>query len=553
MVPMANATSRTGSRRRFLTKAALAALLFFVALELVLQVGALVVSFGLGARSANAAQVGAPQVLCVGDSYTYGIGSSSPETSYPGALKRLLAARGHPHEVVNGGWPGQSSRDVLLRLHNQLRPETRVLCVLIGTNDTWRHPEPLARTDLEVLAGGGDDTHGFEFTWRTGKLLALLTRFAFGSWLRSEEGGAATAAGAQAVGGYHRAEAFAALLRLGYRPRQPVWPAGDADAAPRLREVQQKLWAKDFDGARTLAATAVSEFPSSPKLLAALVNAEVRSGVDPTATLAKLEALHLASATANSAEALMTAYQVVGMADAAMKVARARVAEEPRSFAAWSTLQELLFYSGRYEEFPATADAALELAGASSPESSAAILRRYSRVIAERDPAKAAEFAVLAHLLDGDIEHTRICLRTISVHVRNRQLFADAFARANLAGSTAVREFEPLLHEVYDGVDQSAWQEVLRGHLLLLGDMARRNGTKLVLLNYPFGGPVTDTLKAAAETLGAQWVDVAGRFMTELRSRPREELFVADGHCNDAGYALVAEIVADQVIGALGK
>ena len=55
----------------------------------------------------------------------------------------------------------------------------------------------------------------------------------------------------------------------------------------------------------------------------------------------------------------------------------------------------------------------------------------------------------------------------------------------------------------------------------------------------------------AAEEAGAGFVPVMSRFGQELKRRARNELFVRDGHCNDAGYALMAELVAPAVAAAL--
>jgi len=63
-------------------KALLATLTFLIALELALQVGALAMAWFVPARAA----ADGASVLCVGDSFTFGIGARSPATSYPGQL-----------------------------------------------------------------------------------------------------------------------------------------------------------------------------------------------------------------------------------------------------------------------------------------------------------------------------------------------------------------------------------------------------------------------------------------------------------------------------------
>ena len=53
--------------------------------------------------------------------------------------------------------------------------------------------------------------------------------------------------------------------------------------------------------------------------------------------------------------------------------------------------------------------------------------------------------------------------------------------------------------------------------------------------------------RAIAERLGAPFVAVRERFEREFQTRPRSELFIADCHCNDAGFRIVAELVAEVV------
>src|SRR5678810_941134 len=85
-------------------KVLLAVAIFLVTLELTLQIGALAMAlFGPHQGPTTHATV-----LCVGDSFTFGVGASSPATSYPSQLTTTLAARGLPGVVVsNAGFPGQ--------------------------------------------------------------------------------------------------------------------------------------------------------------------------------------------------------------------------------------------------------------------------------------------------------------------------------------------------------------------------------------------------------------------------------------------------------------
>ena len=85
------------------------------------------------------------RVLCVGDSYTYGMGTMPSLYSWPRQLEGLLRERNPALEasVRNAGLPGRSSGEILADLPDLL-DETRphVVCVLVGLNNIWKFREP---------------------------------------------------------------------------------------------------------------------------------------------------------------------------------------------------------------------------------------------------------------------------------------------------------------------------------------------------------------------------------------------------------------------------
>ena len=84
--------------------------------------------------------------------------------------------------------------------------------------------------------------------------------------------------------------------------------------------------------------------------------------------------------------------------------------------------------------------------------------------------------------------------------------------------------------------------------------MCRARGIKLVVLGYPFPHPQLEAVqRAAAERLQAPFVPLRERFDRELATRPWDDLFVKNGHCNDTGYTIVAELAAAAVDAALKR
>ncbi len=102
----------------------------------------------LASRQRNVAP-DASSILCVGDSYTFGL-YYRVEEAYPARLEQLLCA-GDPADgdgrarwfVENGGMPAQNLAQVAARLPEQLaRLRPKAVVVLGGFNDRWNFAEP---------------------------------------------------------------------------------------------------------------------------------------------------------------------------------------------------------------------------------------------------------------------------------------------------------------------------------------------------------------------------------------------------------------------------
>src|SRR5262245_20779523 len=102
-----------------------------ILLELILQIAA--VTIWLKNRPAASPAGGIATILCVGDSFTWGVGASDREHAYPPRLEhRLRESTGRDWRVVSAGWPGRDSREALSRLPAQIREHhPRCVCLLI--------------------------------------------------------------------------------------------------------------------------------------------------------------------------------------------------------------------------------------------------------------------------------------------------------------------------------------------------------------------------------------------------------------------------------------
>ncbi len=541
-------------------KPLVAVVVFLVTLELVLQIGALAMAmfFAPPGQATNGA------VLCVGDSFTFGVGARSPATSYPGQLTAALAARGMPGvAVTNAGFPGQHSGDVLSKLQSQLTPSTKVVCVLVGTNDSWRHP---VRVDLAELAREqttASTGSGFQWRWRTARLFQLLTRFEANTWQQSGDGKATTtiAATAATTAGptpEDTAIGFAALARCGlvtdnarigrYEPDRTL-------PSPRNDEFWRLMNTGDFAQACVSAEQSARDHPDSPLALQQVVAAAARTGQRDKAMAAvdRLVELCKAKPTAAATECLAQAYVTSGQPELAMATARHRIAEQPLSIMAWDSLQQAAFVLGRREDAVQAMPETIRLLGRSNPPRSGFIARNFARWWLESDPDKATGLLVGAHFVDANVEETRISFMVAASTIERRQFEAAVAAIGNPARAST-RVLAAILDEVYAGKGADLWGTVLREHLLVMHDLAQRRGIELVILSYPFQQPLVEQKqREAAQALGVPFLPIRERFDRELQTRPREDLFVADGHCNDSGYALIAEMVAEVVLPLLAR
>lgn len=404
------------------------ALLSLVLLELVLQVASLVATTWFRREATPTPKDGRRTVLCVGDSFTYGLGASSHESgAYPAQLQSILdEAQPSFWRVVNGGFPGRNSRQLLERLEGQLtthRPE--FVCILVGLNDRWSHP---ARwTGDSKLA---DD--GWRLEWRTLRLWRLL-------W----QPRAVTTA----------------------REFEPILPADD----PR-------------------------------------VVADRSTAVD-VADLSEAEGAALAELVAESAT----------------------------------------------DRLP--------------------LLRRAAKA-ANSSPAMALRAAVLAAVLTGDLERFTAevkqgtakdpdqldgVLRELKITGAAREAICDAFAQPLGWRHDDGIWLHPERgeHRAHVTVD---WQEVgpmalatfenHKEHIKTAAAMCRSHGALPLLIGYPNPTSFPDAfLEEAAKQSGIEFLPALPAFAERQKADPHAVLFVSDGHCNDAGYRIMAEVVSRRLLG----
>lgn len=576
------------------------AVLALVLLEAGLQVAAWVVwaradggpsggSVGGGSRG--------PVVLCLGDSFTFGLGATDPAHAWPSVAARRLEDRGEPAVFANAAWPGSNSRDVLAGMGARLREwQPDLVYLLVGTNDRWSRPDPLPD-------GAEQDAAPRRFPWRL-RSLRLLRLIAqprataggdvAGADPREVDGPAPAAPGEDgsrapflgewqigphgvvfepdgrllvagtilywvAAGDEIRVrtadeDAFAmAWRREGdvLRLRSPLWPGpvelrlGLPPGEQRVRAARDLLAAGEVDRAEQELRRCLDEPGAPPMAREALIGVLRTTGrvAEAEVERARMRAAFSESRDPTLGEALLRVDVAAADEPAAQATAREIASAAPGA-------AELLGYALGLPA--ARTDVAVGLARAAAAaaraQGSAELEALWLRVVAERvrtvDPPAALAAVADAWAIDHDATATRHHLARLRWWI-DPGIARDLLdARSDLPAEERARLLDWLGEDAGDG--GGARGATLADHLRRAVVLARGAGAGVVLLSYPRGEDLHTRVAAdvAAET-GCGWLDVRPAFARALESRPVEELFIPDGHCTDDGYAILGAAVAE--------
>jgi lysophospholipase L1-like esterase len=520
-------------------------------------------------------------VLCVGDSFTFGLGASGGG-DYPRQAEALLRASIADAVVVNGGKAGQDSADVLRRLPAQFAAVApRLVYVLVGYNDRFRHPQPIESTPS---AANEQDTR-FPIRVRTLELFGRIAHALFGDdpaaardvqpllgiWHSGEFEIEFGADGDLRVGDRHsRWSSTGSGIALALQPDEPI-EAEWAVVVDRLKLRSESLGSEPLEFERgprrvdryaaIVAALARSDVEAATASLSAL-----RAAGDDSPTLHALRARCLFAggqvAAANEVlgglearilrdgdrvvaadvEPLVAAHFAMGNSAKAVALAGPVLATAPRESELWWMLVR------HSATDPRDDDRILEIAesalsAATSAEPWRAALHRLRAGILDRRADReidALASTVQAALLDGNEAHV---VQRLTDRPPTRATFESALESLGLDRRQR-EEAEQWWREATAAKLHPA--AVLSIHLTRMAEFCRSRGAQLVVMNYPEPlGELGDAIAETARRGGLPFLDVEADFRTALRSTAREQLFVADGHCNDAGYARIARLVAE--------
>ncbi|HET6202803.1 MAG TPA: hypothetical protein VFI25_08385, partial [Planctomycetota bacterium] len=193
-------------------------------------------------------------------------------------------------------------------------------------------------------------------------------------------------------------------------------------------------------------------------------------------------------------------------------------------------------------------DEVLALLPAEAAERRANLLRARAHLLARGDPAGALRDVVEAFRLDGS---GSLAAQAILSH-------PDSISAEVLDEGLRSPDVEPglrrRLEEAFREIrgEEGPAMEVLEGHLREIVALCREGGARPALVSYWRSRPSIESVqeRVSRET-GAAWVHIRTEF-DRLLARAGREVYVAPGgHPNNAGYGVVARLVADDLLRSL--
>lgn len=466
-------------------------------LEVVLQVGAAVVWLTHRESQVDAQQAA---VLCIGDSFTYGVGTSSPDGAYPTQLDRLLQTARPGLRAAKHAWPGWNSREVLESLAGALasvRP--KLVYVMVGRNDFWAKPEQLAG-GAEEQATGSSRREAFSFELRT---------LRFARWL---------------------------LGRNAPDPQSTNWlPDTGTPIEAQTAALEGRIAAADsVDESAALRAEITILYVGAGQIAKAQEHVEwLRQQVERTPSNGVVTGL-------------LGALEATGANDERFAFAKQVTERYPDYPEAWHAWAWEAYQRGDMAAAAAAIKRAAELVPDDVPGWKANVLARQAIIWQTIDRPFAVQSSVrAARLLKLDPARGWIAIRCTREEVQAACAALDVPAEERPA-------VEAFFARVLGWIE-TPFEAVLENHLLRIVALCRGAGAEPVLLDYPVEFPwVLAGMRRVESAASVAHIVTEPRFLARTGGRDRAEFLAADGHCNDAGYRVLAEIVAEDALARLG-
>lgn len=541
--------------------------LVILALTLVLlEVALQVLSFGrhvLYQKNRSKADVAVTQgvdteslthIICAGDSYTFGMGASDGDHSYPGQLEKLLAGRA---TVATAAFPGQDSRQALMSLEAKIREQSpEIVVFMAGINDFHNRPEALTLselTDSDLSAPNKSlPSEGFRWEWRTAKVLRLARhRGAFADSRSDQEDTPLVADSETAV---------------------PDEPDSELLALPpveRLAKSWQLYWTRDFKRAAAGFASLNSpEFEWQRRAAEIALSGEAGDRERHDQLLDQLwvdlEADHEQPELASDAHVCAMVFRRIADQKRGVPLAQRFTTRFPDNHNLHSEAMLIHHFAKQPNKAKYHSDRTVELRPEPGPDSYKWEMRGqiYGAL---GDAATTADAALNAYLASRN-EHAAKLLMSIFSDLITPSVWAEAIDRRvengglpegteeilRNIGKAPEPEPQPATKVVTEAdtpAPENPIKAVARAHYQLLLTRCREINATPVLLAYPLKKEkISGLMREVAEAEGVLFIDLSEAIDAELKKGKQwDDLFIGDGHCNDAGYRACAEWIARKI------
>jgi lysophospholipase L1-like esterase len=462
---------------------------------------------------------GDPQraILCVGDSFTEGVGAA-PGYSYPHQLGRRLAQGGTGPRVINAGHSGQNSAELLESLPELLHEHRpRWVAILVGTANTWDFYGFREGGRGRHLRGWLRDRVANTRLYRLGRLLGQRWRF---SRLDQRYQLALQRVVGESV---EPGPGWGSMSREAGSPPGPGVGGEDGHQGPAPRAHRQH--------ARPIPSEGVLG-PRPPEIEALVARAEelLEEGDRDRAEDLLYRAIDARPVDARLAFILATHHGGLGEKELAEAWAeRAIMASEARDAALMIEVVAMHIAHGRPYKARETLQR-IERLPMDDPEWMDELAASWEAILAYPEAARWLEALVQARPERAEPYHRLAAL--------NRRMGLEAEAEAWEARAPGPAAPIPVSERFERR--STASERWLAADLITIVELVEEHGATPLLQTFP-NHAISSVTRDLAQERGLPLVDHQAVFT----ARPdASTLFVPDGHCNNAGYQLMAETLA---------
>lgn len=512
-------------RKLFLFLTATFLSLFF--LELILQAGSVIKNYKLNQfflkqnadSKKDIREKDSIKVLCVGDSFTQGVGASEAAYSYPAQLQISLKKKFPSNwKVFNCGKAGTNSSELvayLPKLLNYYYP--RYLCVLIGVNDSWNYNYRGKGDSVEVKEKAFIP---WKFCFRSYRLFRMLVKY-FG-------------------------DIKANKTKLASVARTNVFPMEDTqnkrkDVDALLIEGHILYSQGKVNEAGEIFKKAVLEYPDNInakiQLAYALYEQKMMNGALEYAYLAQKAVINKPFPEHKH---LSWLFMYLGKFEAAYSEI-----EQYKEFfpSDEGEINKALgnFFFETYD-YP-KAELYFEKAISIMPQD-AFILRTLARIYSfnENKLEDAKELLFKAFSIDKNTEQTKLYLGIVASSAGS---FPEILKKPSINLQTDPGLYKEFIAISNDFGKRAGGEDILKTNLEKISSICAQHNVVPLFMTYPMQNNINDAIRKSCSEKKYFMFDTESVFNALLKNELAERYFVLDNHLNNLGYKVLADKVAE--------